>query len=299
MNKLMSYGVTARALQLLTRSDVLPTEIPSGWFNWQYVQKTDSGDIVVNRLQLLNVDANGDEVETWNKNAINTGYGCVLVYSTQDEPAFTDHLTNLDDSTVIHPISHMPCDSEIESQSEMLVLYCEPEDFFTHDWALVQAGGGVTIDRHGLSEVLLARWWVFGLSLKKWIQQTAEGKPDSVFRNICPDYSPWNHMKAIGYEYPDTKLDLNRSWNKPQKGVWPWSLDNPCTVSDIPALADHGYIAYYPMRQMPCCGIAIDTKGKLHTIGALPTEPDGSWAFDDGSIHQAFEQKAQELLATA
>lgn len=78
-----------------------------------------------------------------------------------------------------------------------------------------------------------------------------------------------------------------------------WSLDKPWTAHNIPELKVHNYVEFYPMWEMPCCGIAIDTEGKLHTIGALPTEADGSWAFDDGSIRQMFEQKAKELFAAA
>lgn len=280
MIELMSYGITARALQILTGSDTLPTEIPSGWFNWQYIKKTDSGEIAINRLQLLNVDVNGDEVEIWNRNAIKVA-DCVLVYSPEDNPKFTDHLPSLNGSTVLQPVGYMQSELETEEQNEVLCMCRNPDDFFTDDWDSVRQGSDCgSLEAMQRVMLPLSLWFAFGLGLEKFIQHNTD--------------SWWGR-----HDERMSKSSLQWSWNNTEEDLWPWSLDNPCTVDDIPSLADHGYIAYYPMRQMPCCGIAIDTEGKLHTIGALPTEPDGSWAFDDGSIRQAFEQKAQELLAIA
>ena len=116
-----------------------------------------------------------------------------------------------------------------------------------------------------------------------------------VLRHTGLDFSTWRWTQHLD----PTLLDLD---------CW-LSRDRPWTKAEIPALERYGYVAFYPMRQMPCCGIAIDTRGSLHTIGSLPTE-DGQWLWDDGTIRAAFEaltlpkpkplqSRLEKLLASA
>ncbi len=284
MNKLFCYGITRRALQLLGPDS--PSEIPNAWFNWL---NQNFGGTAIERLTLIDPDSSAAKVLNWNRNAKEAGYACVLIYSTEDPSQHTDHAKTLSEDVVLHPISHMPTRSERDGQVEVLSLLREPENFFINGWALVRGGGGVSIDKRGLADVPPAHWWAYGIGLKKWINRTAKGQPGSVHRNNCPDFAPWNHMKAIGLEYPDTKLSIQKCWNSPKSDFWPWSLSNPCTPTDIPAMSPGGFVAYYPMRQMPCCGVAVTESGELVSIGALPDQDaSGNWAWDDGSIRKAF-----------
>jgi hypothetical protein len=117
---------------------------------------------------------------------------------------------------------------------------------------------------------------VYGKELKEWITRTAESEQDSIYRIKCPDFSFWND---IGPDFPDVKLE----------GSWCWDFNTHCTPEDTPEMKQDGYIAYFPMRQMPCCGIARREDGTLEPFGALPDEKDadGNWVWDDGSIRRA------------
>lgn len=293
MNKLFCYGITRRALQLLSPDS--PSEIPNAWFNWL---NQNLGGTAIERLTLIDPDSSAAKVLNWNRNAKKAGYACVLIYSTEDPSQHTDHAKTLSEDVVLHPISHMPIRSERDGQFEVLSLLREPENFFINGWAMVRGGGGVSIDKRGLADVPPAHWWAYGIGLKKWINRTAKGQPDSVHRNNCPDYAPWNHMKAIGLEYPDTKLSIQKCWNSPQSDFWHWSLSNPCTPTDIPAMSLDGFVAYYPMRQMPCCGVAVTESGELVPIGALPDEKDArGWVWADEKANAAFQAIAREVVA--
>jgi hypothetical protein len=200
----------------------------------------------------------------------------------------------------LHPISHAPTDSTQDEYEDVLNLLREPEDFFVNGWALLKRGGGVGIDQFGLAEVPMPHWWAFGIGLKKWIKCTSKGKSGSIHRKNCPDYAPWNAMKAMGMDYPDTKLDLERCWSASGSPAWSWSLSNACKPTDIPAMSKGGFVAYYPMRQMPCCGVAVTESGELVPIGALPDQDaSGNWAWDDGSIRKAFTKSKSLFINDA
>jgi hypothetical protein len=299
MNKLTSYGITARALKLILNADVLPTEIPEGLFNWSYVYKTSSGgNMLIKRLHFLNVDEGDDQVISWNRNAKDVGCGCVLIYSLEDLNHHKDYIVGLSDDIVLQSVNPEYTQSKRRRYASIFTSLCEPEHFFKNNWNLLLMRGGLYMNELNLAEVSMVQWWAYGAGLVTWIKNTANGKPGSEFRITCTDFSSWNFMKTKDVRYLEIKLNINRFWCSSEDGSWGLGLDNPCTPNEIPAMSLDGFVEYYPMRQIPCCGIAIDTKGKLHTIGALPTEVDGSWAFDDGSIREVFEQKAQKFLAS-
>lgn len=298
MSKLYCYGITPRALQLLLKERFDP-RLPVGWFNWLI---TNYDGYATQRLTIVDPKNSAKPVLNWNRNAQAAGYASVLVYATDDPRNNTDHAEDrvgtLSNDVVLHPISHMPTLAEREEQIEVLTLLREPEDFFINAWDFVQRGGCGFIDEQNFSDVQPKHWWAYGVGLKKWIEQTADGQPDSVHRNICPDYASWNFMKSLGFEYPDIKLDLQWFWNSPQSNPWHWSLENPCTTTDIPAMKPEGFVAFYPMTPIPCCGVAVKESGELVPIGALPDEKDANgWVWADEKTNAAFQAISKEVAS--
>jgi hypothetical protein len=138
-SKLFCYGVTPRALQLLLGTNELPKTIPNAWFNWL---NQNLGAVGIERITLLDPSRDAEDVLKWNHNAEKAGYGCVLVYATDDPRKHTDHAEGLSDDVVIHPISHIPIKDEIEEYTEVLALLREPDDFFIKGWSHISYGGG-------------------------------------------------------------------------------------------------------------------------------------------------------------
>lgn len=291
MNKLFCYGITRRALQLLQPHVESLNSVPDGWFNWF---NPNLGGQAVDRLKCLDPDQSENQVLEWDRAAKLAGYGRVLVYSMEDPSAKAAHSGGLSNDVVIYPISHVPTLAELETYQDFLLLLREPESFFQDYWSSIKLGGSGRIARFGLDNVPVAHWLAFGQGLANWIEKTAKGKPYSMYRINCPDFTVWNGWKSMDINRPDAKLDLEKCWNSPQNNSWRWSLSNPCTQSDIPAMSLSGFVAYYPIFQMPCCGVAVRESGELVTIGALTSD----WAWANEETVAAFEIIRKALQVT-
>ncbi len=261
MEKLITYAVTAQALKTLMRSAEFPSVIPEGWFNWT------QGDI--SRLTICSIANNGQEIVTWSNTALAAGYGCFLITSTEEPLCITD-LEGLSNDVIPYIIDRLPMPGDPNEHNRLQTILQRPENLVVSEWMALLMGGGAPFECEGTSP---AQWWEYARGLKTW----AFGPTSSL------DLNSWRDVPGVDPVFLSTEhFDFNAPW----------------TTNEIPQLEQDGIVQFYPTWEMPCCGIAIDTKGKLHTIGALPTEPDGTWAFDDGSIRQAFEQKAKEVFAS-
>lgn len=272
MKRLTAYGITPNALKTLLATDTEPSKLPDGWFNWVGNKGSSHS---VQRLQLLHVvDADLPFVR-WSENAIAAGYECFLLTSTDDVLGHAA-LHEMNDEVahyIIAPILSLQDPHEYKNLLEMLR---EPECELQDDWADLRGGGGSTLEGW---EVKPSQWWAYAEALSDWITRTAGNSVAALaLRQTGLDFSTWRWTAQLD----PTLLDLD---------CWP-NRANPWTKKEIPELERYGYIAFYPLRQMPCSGIATDNQGGLHTIGALSTE-NGQWLWDDGSIRAAFEVLAR------
>ena len=295
MSKLICYGITHNALMVIqsTRSNL---DVPDGWFDWMFPNKDSPSGQAVCRIQILDVQRSDSSLAQWNVVAREAGFDCVLVFSTEDIPAFAHLSPHLDGDVELIPVGVVPNEAESLGRAALLKRLREPESFFQILWNSTREGGLLCIEDLGMSEVPTSHWWAYGNGLRRWIANAkAGGAQEELWQRSC-DYSKWNAWKAVGVA--DVKLDLDLCWNAKAEIGWHWNTSTPCTVTDIPSLGSDGVIAYYPMRQIPCCGIARRQDGSLETIGALPDEKDanGNWVWDNGSIRKAFTNPTSWLL---
>lgn len=279
MDRLTTYGITPNALRALTESTVTPKSIPNAWFNWVGEPR---GHDYTQRLELCSIDNRGEHIVTWSRNALSHGYTCFLLTSTEDALRIAD-IDGLSDDVIPYIIDAVPSQSDPNEHSRMLMLLREPEEFFEGSWAILRRGGERNLPQHSIKA---SQWWAYAVELSAWIKRAAGTSQAARQARLGDlDFSTWRRDATT----PNTnKLMLNC-----------WSLDKPWTVRDIPQLKTHNYVEFYPLTQMPCCGIAIDIQGRLHTVGALPTEADGSWLWDDGSIRKTFSELGWKVKADA
>lgn len=297
MDKLMSYAVTPRALQILLKSPNEPTCMPDGWFNWTHPKTSSLGGPETQRLELVSFADGARSIGIWNNKAHASGYACALLVA-MDEGTHVIDIKGLRGDVVYQLVTESPVDDNFNKR--LLEQLREPESILSIYWDELRRGGGGNLDEIGFQNVTAWQWWLYGKAIQHWIQQTTRGESRTAeLRQVTPDFKAWNNWKHLGV--PDIKLNLEKSWNSPQERIWPWSLSNPCTVSDIPTLEKDGFAAYYPLRQCPFSGIARRHDGSLETIGALPDENDanGNWVWDDGSIRRALApQSVKNLIET-
>lgn len=291
MSKLICYGITHNALKVI-QSTTSSLDVPDGWFDWMFPNKNSRSGQAVCRIQILDVQCSDSSLAQWNAVAREAGFNCVLVFSTEDNPAFAHHSSHLDGDVELIPVGVVPNEAKSLGRAALLKRLREPESFFQILWNSTREGGLLCIEDLGMSEVPIAHWWAYGNGLRKWI---ASAKPKGAQEELWQrsrDYSKWNAWKAVGVA--DVKLDLDLCWNAKTEIGWHWNTSTPCTMTDILSLRNDGFSAYYPMRQIPCCGIARRIDGSLETIGALPDEKDanGNWVWDDGSIRRALAQQS-------
>ena len=285
MDKLMSYAVTPRALQILLKSPNEPTCMPDGWFNWTHPKTTSLGGPETQRLELVSFADGARSIGIWNNKAHASGYACALLVA-MDEGTHVIDIKGLRGDVVYQLVTESPVDDSFNKR--LLEQLREPESILSIYWDELRRGGGGNLDVIGFQNVTVWQWWLYGKAIQHWIQQTTRGESRAAeLRQVTPDFKAWNNWKHLGM--PNIKLNLEKSWNSPQERIWPWSLSNPCTVSDIPTLEKDGLAAYYPMRQSPFSGIARRLDGTFTTMGALPDEKgdDGNWIWDNGSIRGA------------
>lgn len=254
----MAYVVTPQALKTLTEVNELPSEFPQGWFNW-----TDGN---TSRLMIC---LTRKEIVALSNATLALGYGCMLITSTEDDLRIID-LEGLSNDVIPYVIDALPTLEDPSEYKQLRVMLQTPEKLIMSEWMALLMGGGAPFECKYTSP---SQWWEYGRELKSWIS----------IHKQWDRFTSWRDVPGVDY----VVFSLEH-----------FNLSAPWTVNEIPQLEQNDILQFYPTYEMPCCGIVIDTKGNLHTIGALPTESDGSWRFDDGSIRQAFEQKAKEILAT-
>jgi hypothetical protein len=269
--------------------------IPEGWFNWI---NSNIGGRAVERLQYLDPDLNPDQVINWNTAARHAGYGCMLIYSLDDPAEITAHAKDLSGDVIIYPVSTVPTLAEMERVPTLLLLLREPEEFFRKKWQSIKYGKSDPIAQPMLKNVSPSQWFAYGIGLKRWIAITTEGQPAAKYRTRCPDFKIWNRLSAMGHDWPDDKLKHADTWDSKTDEYWHWSLSNPCTDSVIPEMNLDRFVAYYPMRQMPCCGVAVKESGELVPIGALPDEKNANgWVWADEKTNAAFQSISNEVAS--
>ena len=148
--------------------------------------------------------------------------------------------------------------------------------------------GGAPIEKLGFADVTPVQWSAYGQGISKWIEDTKQGYTQEV-GVAMRDFSKWNPWEHLGG--PSRMLDLTEHFDTPTTRTWPWSVDNPITKKDVPNLGSD-IEAFWPMRQMPFCGVARTISGVLKAVGALPDtkDADGNWLWDDGTIRKALQE---------
>ena len=248
MNKLSCYGITARALQILTNAEHPVGKVPDAWFNWVGVTpyaRDLKNAYAPRRLEVVSADSAG----RWCKNSVAAGYDCVYVGSIDDDFCIDD-LDDLEDGIGYSIV--VPSGDSCDSNRELLRELREPDKAVVLLWGSIRGGGGAPIDKMGFAEVTAQQWVAFGNEMSDWIQENAEGK-ESTVRIKTPDFSKWNPWEHLGG--PSRMLSLSEHFDTLPTDHWPWSVENPITKKDVPNLASD-IEAFWPMRQMPFCGVA-------------------------------------------
>ena len=125
--KLPCYGITARALQILTGSKETEHTINPAWFNW-----THDG---VSRLTVVNAETAG----RWCKNSVAAGYDCVYVGSIDDDFCIDD-LDDLEDGIGYSIV--VPSGEACETNRSLLKELREVDETIDLLWGGIQTGGG-------------------------------------------------------------------------------------------------------------------------------------------------------------
>jgi hypothetical protein len=296
MKKLPCYGVTARALRNLEASVFLRETIPTTWFNWVGVASPVSpSSYAPRRVELVQANPKAmNSMASWSTNATASGYRCILIDSVDDDHCIddVDDLPNDLDYAIVTSSS-----ADSECNFNLLKQLREPERIVVIHWSDLRRGGGVSIEKLGFDEVTFTQWQAYGEAMNLWIEQT-KGESALDTRVDTPDFSKWNPWEGRGGT--NRMLSLEKHFNAQLTDAWPWNVENPITAKQIPNLGSD-IEAFWPMRQMPFCGVVRTTKGVLKAVGALPdTVVNGNWLWDDGSIRAAFlatSEVKESLLA--
>ena len=277
--KLPCYGITARALQILTGSKELEHTISPAWFNW-----THDG---VSRLTVVQADeAASNSMARWSMNGAAAGYHCVLIDAVNDDHCIDD-IDDLADDIDYAIVSSMNGDTE--DNFKLLKQLREPERILVIHYDTLREGGGIYIERLGFEHVTFTQWLSYGREIRDWIDRTAGDKATDL-RIDTPDFIAWNPWAHLGFG-ENLMLDLSEHFDTPRTDTWRWNVVNPLTKKDVPNLGSD-VEAFWPMRQMPFCGVARTISGELKAVGALPDTKDknGNWLWDDGTIRKALEE---------
>ncbi|PWF48350.1 DEAD/DEAH box helicase [Massilia glaciei] len=272
MNQLVSYALTPGALQTLASCAAPPERIPTAWFNWTGAKG--ARNFNVERLSLVSVDCGGEELLRWSENARSAGYGCVLIAHVGDGFHLGD-LKGLDGDVGFIAIAAAPAPAAPEEHALLLATLREPDDFFGVAWSALRRGGSGKL--YDYESVTREQWWGYAVALQKWIEETREGGPNAHARQRRADFSIWRAHAGL-----QIRLGLAECWDLGAR----WLAD------DVGPLKASGYAAYFPMRQMGCCGVAVDHLRRLHTVGALSAD----WEWDDGTVRAAMARAARTLV---
>ena len=285
MNKLPCYGITARALQILVGASAPIHEIPAKWFNWvgrAPGYQSSLPPFAPERLSIVSAPQEApNSAARWCKNSLAAGYDCIFIDSVDDKHCVDElGLENGIGYDIVAP-SESGRTENPRLQNELR----EPDEAIVLLWDNLRLGGGAPIEKMGFAEVTVIQWIAYGRSMHDWIQQNTEGNGASV-RTETPDFSKWNPWERFGGA--SRMLSLSEHFDTLPTDHWPWSVENPITKKDVPNLASD-IEAFWPMRQMPFCGVARTFAGELKAVGALPDAKDinGNWLWDDGTIRNA------------
>ena len=279
--KLPCYGITAKALQILTGSKEPEHAINPAWFNWTHDE--------VSRLTVVQADeAASNSMARWSMNGTAAGYHCVLIDAVDDDHCIDD-IDDLADDIDYLIVSSMNGDTE--DNFKLLKQLREPERSLVIHYDTLREGGGVYVERLGFECVTFTQWLSYGRKIRDWIDRTAGDKATDL-RIDTPDFSAWNPWANLGFG-ENLMLNLSEHFDTPRTDTWRWNVGNPITKEDVPNLDNYGVEAFWPMRQMPFCGVAKIFGGELRAIGALPNRKvNGNWLWDDGSIFNALSATA-------
>lgn len=91
MAKLPAFGITAHALQILTKANAPVEELDPKWFNWRGIAAANVSGIVPYapwRLQIVCADPlSTSSASRWCKNTFAAGYECVFICAANEEPS--------------------------------------------------------------------------------------------------------------------------------------------------------------------------------------------------------------------
>lgn len=287
--KLPCYGITARALQILEVSDTPRSVIPVGWFNWTGMQSSAFDKAYApQRLQIVQADPTAaNSMARWSMNGTEAGYHCVLIDAVDDDHCIDD-IDDLADGIDYAIVTSMNGDTE--HNFKLLKQLREPERILVIHYDTLREGGGVYVERLGFELVTFTQWLSYGTEIRDWIDRTAGDKATDL-RIDTPDFSAWNPWAHLGFG-ENLMLNLSEHFDTPRTDTWRWNVGRPITKEDVPNLDNYGVEAFWPMRQMPFCGVARTFAGELKAVGALPNTKDknGNWLWDDGTIRKALQE---------
>lgn len=284
-DRLTCYAVTPRALQVVLDDAAPRTDIPEGWFNWIGDRGARADGYAPQRLQLVRFEGHGEAIARWSANAYDAGYDCALIASI-DEGFQVEDVQGLRGDVAFCPVA--PSDLDRPDHQMLHDMLREPDEAIAANWVAVKLGGGYDIDDVGFHSVTPSQWWAYGEGLREWIAATAKGQSRAAARRNTPDFSRWQWLDGV----EPAQLDLAWSWSGAADSTWPWSVNKPCTRAEVAALERAGCIAFWPMRQMPCSGVALHQDGRLLPVGALTSD----WAWDTGGLIRAAMERARPAL---
>ena len=263
--KLPCYALTPAALRILAGSPHLQ-KVPDEWFGW-------AGAKGRHDFSTLRVTLQQDpsDLRKWNENAVTAGYLPIILFAERDVE-WVDACDGLDPSTELMPV---PAGAARDrDRRHLLSLVREPEAGVTAAWidTMMTGIGGNT----GFDLATADQWLAYGVGLGEWIDKTAAN--DSDVRLDTPDFTRWEIGPGVPAE------PLSRAT---------WDFDAPLLRRDHPDMPG-AFIAYWPTRQLPGAGVALELSGELVCIGALPH----NWSWDPKGIAKAAFRRAAQALRT-